>query len=212
MRWKLPEPRVRSLHGPRTIAKSGTYLVEFAESRIRDADAFNEKYDLNNYPQSEEGMSDEERDSRFLGPDYRPARNALLLAESLDAKSPKIQRLLARTELVLAKTPAHYSAAHERLARVIESILSDQTTDADELTSSMTAGRCGAKLHSAGPNRSERLRAVSEETLKRMREAVDDLTTALNTSIICRSSIPTKTRNVKTRLRNANIIITCTTA
>jgi serine/threonine protein kinase len=154
----------------------GTHLVEFAVSRIRDADAFNEKYDLNNYPQSDEGVSDEERDSRFLGPDYRPARDALLLAERLNANPPKVQRLLARTELVLAKTPAHYLAAYDRLSLVIGSILSDkQERIVDELDELYDCRTLRSEVAFRWAEQERKGRAVSEETLKRMREAVDDL-------------------------------------
>jgi len=92
----------------------------------------------------------------------------LLIAEKLDSKLPKIQRLLARTELVFAKLPAHFVKAHERLSGVISSIQSD----ADELLYCRTlrvevAFRWAEHERTAG--------SVDEETLKRMRVAIDDL-------------------------------------
>jgi hypothetical protein len=151
------------------------YLVEFAESRILDADSWNEKLDRSNNPASEETMTDKERDPFVLGPRYEPARDALLLAEKLDPKSPKIQRLLARTELFYAEVPADYLVAHERLSRVIESIVADKSGNSAEGAElfycqqlrGVVAFRCAEKEQSA--------RAVNEETLKRLGVAVEDL-------------------------------------
>jgi hypothetical protein len=170
----LPEAESKLLEWAAEHKEVFSYLVEFADSRIQYADAFNDKWDLDN-PGRKDAMPDDERDAFFLTPKYGPAKNALLLAERLDAKPSKVQRLLARTELVLAKTPEHYLAAHERLSRVIRSILSVKELAADELVELYDCRTLRSEVAFRWAELERKARAVSEETLKRMREAVGDL-------------------------------------
>jgi serine/threonine protein kinase len=157
-----------------------SYLVEFAESRSQYADAFNEKLDRNNSPGS---TMDEERDAYYLRDKYEPIKNALLIAEKLDPTMLNVQRLLARSELVFADTWADYSAAHERVSHVIASLLADRTSDFDQLLfcrilRSRAAFRWAEHDRGAG-------HAADEQTLERMREAVEDLA-------ICARTVDTK--------------------
>ena len=130
------------------------YLVEFAKSRILDADSWNEKLDRSNDTASDDTMKDKERDAYVLGRNYEPARDALLLAEKLDPTSPKIQRLLARTEQAYAKSPADFLEAHSRLSAVIKWIVDnaqDSRAGADEL---FYCRQLRGLWHFAVPNRS----------------------------------------------------------
>jgi serine/threonine protein kinase len=170
----LPEAESKLLEWAAEHKEVFSYLVEFADSRIQYADAFNDKWDLDN-PGRKDAMPDDERDAFFLTPKYGPAKNALLLAERLDAKPSKVQRLLARTELVLAKTPEHYLTAHVRLSRVIRSILSVKDLAADELDELYDCRTLRSEVAFRWAELERKARAVSEETLNRMREAVRDL-------------------------------------
>jgi serine/threonine protein kinase len=143
-----------------------TYLVDFADSRIQDADAWNEIVD------SRSAMPDGERDRLTIQLTYEAPRDALAIAIELDPKSAKIQRLMARTEFVLAETPAHFTAAYNRLSNVIESLRGENSQDVFEVFLVRT-------LHSEVAIRwAEQQRkdhAVDNDTLKRMRDAVNEL-------------------------------------
>jgi hypothetical protein len=180
---RIPDAESTLLKWASTHKEVLDYLVEFAESRIVYADSWNEKLDRSNNPGSNGTMLDKERDPFVLRPNYGPARGALLIAAKLDPISPKIQRLLAATELVYAQGPSDYLAAHSRLSRAISAILADKSDaeeNADELffcrqLRSTLAFRCADEERRAGE--------VNDETVKRMSEAVDDLamcTTYLN--------------------------------
>ena len=145
---KIPHASDTLIEWAKNHREVASLLVDFAESRIQDADEWNEKVDSKN------AMSDGERERlSILGP-YEAPRDALSIAEKLDSKSPKIQRLLARTELVRAETPGHFSSAYKKVSSIIESLLDDNTQDVVEV---FFARAFAAKLHSAGPNKSERI-------------------------------------------------------
>ena len=171
-----PEARRTLLQWAADHKEVFTYLVEFAESRIQDADVFNEKFD----PQKKGTMSDEERDEYTINPIYEPARYALLIAEKLDSTSRKVQRLLARTELSFAKAPADYWSAHKRVSRVLELFVADEKLNKDEVffcrtLRSRIAVKWAEHEHKAGA-------AKDVKTLERMQEAIRDL-------VICGQSL-----------------------
>jgi hypothetical protein len=130
--------------------------------------------DRSNNAGTKEAMSDGERDPYVLGPYYEPARDALLVAVRIDPKSRKIQQLLARTELVLAESPEHFLVAHERIDRVIRSILDDKTHNADELFDCRTLQ---SEVAFRWAEHERRFGGVNQETLRRMRAAFNDLRT-----------------------------------
>src|SRR6202034_2116555 len=71
--------------------KFDTYLVGFAESRIRQADDTAEIYE------GKKDLEDETRDKEVRQSGYQVAMDALRLAEKLNPGSVKTQRLLAKT-------------------------------------------------------------------------------------------------------------------
>jgi len=99
------------------------YLVPFADARIQRVDLFAEKLD------QEDPVKDEKRDQEVRWQTYELAAEALQLAEKLDPKSPKIQRLLAKTEEISCE----YESAYDRLSRVIDSGASGSNDDPDML-------------------------------------------------------------------------------
>src|SRR5262249_48267818 len=78
-------------------------LVELAEDRIIRADKFAQKYDAD-----DPRMDEEERDRELRRPGYQLAQEALIIAESLDPTSHRVQRLLATTEEVLGPIDRSY--------------------------------------------------------------------------------------------------------
>jgi serine/threonine protein kinase len=90
--------------------KFETYLVEFAESRIKRADDTAERYD-----DGRSEVKDQQRDKEVRSSSYQLALDALQLAEKLNPGSQKTQRLLAKTEQHFGR----YAPAYERLSRVI---------------------------------------------------------------------------------------------
>ncbi len=91
--------------------KFDTYLVDFAESRIRRADTYAAKYD------DEDPLANIERDKHLRSSAYQLAMDALGLAAKLNPDSLKTQRLLAKTEQHFEL----HAVAYERLSRVIGS-------------------------------------------------------------------------------------------
>jgi serine/threonine protein kinase len=111
MRTALAAPDVEATTVPwiKDHLKFDTYLVDFAESRIRRADDFATKYDVG------DPRADLERDKHLKSSEYQLAMDALLLAAKLNPGSLKTQRLLAKTEQHFER----YAAALERLSRII---------------------------------------------------------------------------------------------
>jgi hypothetical protein len=111
MRTALADPDVEATTVPwiKDHLKFGTYIVDFAESRIRRADDYATKYDVG------DPRADLERDKHLRSSDYQLAMDALLLAAKLNPGSLKTQRLLAKTEQHFER----FAAAFERLSRII---------------------------------------------------------------------------------------------
>ena len=98
-------------------------LVDFADETIKRVDQFAEGYDVDN------PKDDELRDKLLRRRSYKLAGNALALAEKLDPKSQRIQRLLAKTEEI----SGDYASAHSRLRRLIDSTDSSSDSAMDTL-------------------------------------------------------------------------------
>jgi serine/threonine protein kinase len=108
----------------RNHAEVTKYLVDFADSRIKRADVLANALDKPN-----SSLGDEERDLEYRLPKYDLPRDALRLAEELDRESPRIQRLLARTERIFGE----YEAAYRRVSALLTSPGSRQKLDGDSL-------------------------------------------------------------------------------
>jgi serine/threonine protein kinase len=99
-KWSKQRPEFRTL------------VVDYVEARLIRADNFAQKYDVENR------VDEQQRDFELRNPTYSVAKDALLLAEELEPSSPRIQRLLATTELFFG----NYTRSHERLTNVINSL------------------------------------------------------------------------------------------
>ncbi len=160
---KIPHASDTLIEWAKNHREVASLLVDFAESRIQDADEWNEKVDSKN------AMSDGERERlSILGP-YEAPRDALSIAEKLDSKSPKIQRLLARTELVRAETPGHFSSAYKKVSSIIESLLDDNTQDVVEVFFARIAQRSCIPLDRTRAKGSSRPRKNPETDARRSR-------------------------------------------
>jgi len=148
-------------------------LVDFADSRIRFADEFVERWDRAN-PRSSEAVHDEERDREFRRPRYELASKALLLAElllaeKLEGTSWKCRLLLAKTEQIFG----NYEAAYDRLTRLISEIASSGTPDSDmsyfcRTLRGRVAFEWAEHQRRSGPT-------AGEQTLRRLQDGGKDL-------------------------------------
>ena len=98
------------------------YLVEFADSRINQADVLAETIDNGKLP-------DHVRDAGTRKPIYGKAREALEFAAELDPKSRKIKRLFARSQSVFGE----YESAYQTVSDLISSASSGEEIDDESL-------------------------------------------------------------------------------
>jgi serine/threonine protein kinase len=137
------------------------YLVEFADSRILEADRLAERLD-------DEKFADARRDDLLRKEMYRTARTALDLAASLDANSPKAQYLLALTEEVFGEFPA----AYDRLSRLIDSDTANRNLDGERrFFCRRLRGRVAFLWAESVRDRKQR---VDQATLTRLQKATAD--------------------------------------
>jgi serine/threonine protein kinase len=87
--------------------KFDLYLVDFADSRLKEADDFAARHD--------DGKDDEERDREFRQTTYQMSRKLLALAVKVNPASLRTQRLVAKTEEYFDE----HAQAYERLNRII---------------------------------------------------------------------------------------------
>ncbi len=138
-------------------------LVDFVEAGLLHADEFAQKYD------KDDQAREEEIDSELRKPGYDLFGQALLLAKKLDPESLKIQQLQAKTEQINGQ----YQQSHQRLSRVIDSLLKKSDSDWNMLFFCRhLRGRVACLWVDQQRNRGDKL---GDETLDLLEAALDDL-------------------------------------
>ncbi len=141
-----------------------SYLIAFAESRIKRADEYAERIDNGS------NVPDEERDDEYREPTYVLARDALRIAEKLDGSSRPIQYLLAKTERMIGE----YYRAYERLSTVISSLKADEKPDPALLLDCRRVRTWVAFLWAEQQLR-DRRPPPNDDTLSRLKAATEDM-------------------------------------
>jgi serine/threonine protein kinase len=136
-----------------------TYLVDFAEHRMQRVDKLAEDYD------HKSPVEDEVRDRELRQGTYQLALDALRLAEKLNPRSAKTQRLLATTE----KYFDEFAPAYDRISRVIGSF--DRGTNNDMLFFSR---ELRGWLANAWAEQEKEKKKIVPETRSRLVEADED--------------------------------------
>ena len=148
-------------------------LVEFADSRMMQADEDAEKFDY-----SGKNVSDEDRDRVVRRPPYELAKDALALAESLDPSRRRIQFLLAKTERVFGD----FDRGFDRASRLINLIKAEEKPDAG-LLFECYALRSWIAFLWADQDRSSARSSPTEATRNRLVQATKDLCSVANISM-----------------------------